>query len=533
MPKLIYFILFTALTPSIIAQSADLSVFKNSTPNPVTAGASLTYTITVSNEGPDDAANTQLSDPLPPGTTFQSVVIPAGWACGTVPPVGTNGTLTCTIATFPPGSADFTLNVLVDSGVPDGTVLANIATITTTTSDPNTNNNSAEADTTVSSPVPTLSITKSGSPDPVVAGTNLSYTITASNNGNSPLDTATVSDTLPAGTTFVSLASPGGWSCTTPAAGAAGSISCSITPMPDSTAAVFTLVVLVGSNHAAGALPNQATFFSTQGGRDTTLSGSTSTQVQISSDLNVTKGDAPDPVTAGSNIVYTIGVLNNGPSDAASVTLSDTLPTGTTFVSLASPGGWSCTTPAVGAAGSISCAGSLVAGASATFTLAVMTSITLPNGTLSNTASASSASDPNNANNSATATTAVQFNPNTTTTVNAPTVTFPANGVVTVTVSAAGVAPTGNVSLIVDGGAPLTQALSPATATSSTATFTLISPPIGPHTLQANYAAQNGFNASSGNGSLVVISGLPALDGGALLLLAAVLAIVAIRSRGL
>jgi uncharacterized repeat protein (TIGR01451 family) len=533
MPKLIYFLLFTTLTPSILAQSADVSIFKNSSPNPVAAGAALTYTITVSNEGPDDAANTQMSDPLPPGTTFQSVVIPAGWACGTVPPVGTNGTLTCSIATFAPGSADFTLSVLVDSALPDGTVLANIATITTTTADPNSNNNSAEADTTVSSPVPTLSITKTGSPDPVLAGSNLSYTITASNQGNAPLDTATVSDTLPAGTSFVSLASPAGWSCTTPAVGATGSISCSITPMPDSTAAVFTLVVRVGSNHAAGALPNQATFFSSSGGRDTTLTGSTSTQVQISSDLSVTKSDAPDPVIAGSNIVYTIGVTNAGPSDAASVTLNDTLPTGTTFVSLASPGGWSCTTPAAGAGGSISCSGSVVASTAATFTLTVMTSITLPNGTLSNTATASSASDPNNANNSATATTTVQFNPNTTTTVSAPTVTFPANGVVTLTVSAAGVAPAGNVSLIVDGGAPLTQPLAPATATSSTATFTLIAPPVGSHTLQANYAAQNGFNASSGSGTLVVISGLPALDGRGLLVLAFVLAIVAIRSRGL
>jgi hypothetical protein len=52
-----------------------------------------------------------------------------------------------------------------------------------------------------------------------------------------------------------------------------------------------------------------------------------------------------------------------------------------------------------------------VASTSATFTLTVMTNITLPNGTLSNTATASSASDPNNANNSATATTTVQFNP--------------------------------------------------------------------------------------------------------------------------
>src|SRR5438445_4197776 len=195
----------------------------------------------------------------------------------------------------------------------------------------------------------------------------------ASNSGASLRDTPTVSDTLPAGTTFVSLASPGGWSCTAPAVGASGSISCTITPMPSNTAAVFTLVVLVGSNHAAGALPNQATFFSSSGGRNTTLTGSTSTQVQISSDLNVTKSDAPDPVTAGSNVVYTIGVTDNGPSDAAAVSLTDTLPAGTTFVSLASPGGWSCAAPAVGASGSISCIITPMPGnTAAVFTLVVL-----------------------------------------------------------------------------------------------------------------------------------------------------------------
>ena len=59
---------------------------------------------------------------------------------------------------------------------------------------------------------------------------------------------------------------------------------------------------------------------------------------------------APNPVVAGQNLTYTITVTNNGPDAADAVSLSDTLPAGTTFVSLASPGGWSCTTPAVGAA---------------------------------------------------------------------------------------------------------------------------------------------------------------------------------------
>ena len=48
----------------------------------------------------------------------------------------------------------------------------------------------------------------------------------------------------------------------------------------------------------------------------------------------MTKVDTPDPVTPGGNFNYTITVTNAGPSNAANVSLSDTLPAGTTFVSL-------------------------------------------------------------------------------------------------------------------------------------------------------------------------------------------------------
>ena len=80
----------------------------------------------------------------------------------------------------------------------------------------------------------------------------------------------------------------------------------------------------------------------------------------------------------------------------------------------------------------------------------------------------------------------------TTTSLSAPTVTYPANGVVTVTVSSTAGTPMGNATLIVDGGTPLTQALNG----SGVATFTLTSPSAGIHTLSASYAAQGNFAAS-------------------------------------
>lgn len=87
----------------------------------------------------------------------------------------------------------------------------------------------------------------------------------------------------------------------------------------------------------------------------------------------------------------------------------------------------------------------------------------------------------------------------TTTVISAPSVTYASNGTVTVTVSSAAGAPTGNVSLTVDGGAPATQALA-----AGSAIFTITSPGAGNHTLSASYAAQGDFGASSASGSLAV-----------------------------
>jgi uncharacterized protein len=228
-----------------------------------------------------------------------------------------------------------------------------------------------------------LSVTKVEGDDPVTAGTNLSYTITVSNDGPDPAENVSLTDTLPAGTSFVSLTPPGGWSCTGPG----GSFPCTIGSLAVGSAA-FTLTIAVDPDVVAGTvLTNQATVSSTTSDPDSgDLSATEMTTVSASADLSVTKTDSPDPVGPGENIVYTITVDNAGPSNAATVSLADTVPAGTTFVSLASPGGWSC--PGATFPCTIS---SLPAGTSV-FTLTVTVDAGATHGTLiTNTATLTSA----------------------------------------------------------------------------------------------------------------------------------------------
>ena len=90
---------------------------------------------------------------------------------------------------------------------------------------------------------------------------------------------------------------------------------------------------------------------------------------------------------------------------------------------------------------------------------------------------------------------------NTAISIVAPTVTYNADGIVTVTVlpTPSGFTPTGDVSLAVDAGAPTSQPL-----VAGVATFTITAPAAGTHNLFASYAAQGGFQASSANGTLTV-----------------------------
>src|SRR5438105_6687573 len=128
-----------------------------------------------------------------------------------------------------------------------------------------------------------------------------------------------------------------------------------------------------------------------------------------SADLRVTK-TGPARANAGSDVTYTIEVFNAGPNTASTVTLSDPLPSGMTFVSLSAPGGWTCSDPGAGNNGTVTCTNpSLPNGSDSVFTLVVnINSNATAATTFDNTATVSAAtSDPNEGNNSSTAETTV------------------------------------------------------------------------------------------------------------------------------
>jgi uncharacterized protein len=168
-----------------LIKAADLSITKTDSPDPVQAGDNLTYTINVANGGADSADNVSITDNLPAGTTFVSLIQNSGptFNC-TTPAVGANGQVSCSIGTLAnAASAQFTLVVSVARGTANGTILSNTATISSQTFDPDTDDNSATATTTVNN-APDLALNLEVTPDPVAPGGSLTYQITLTNNGS-------------------------------------------------------------------------------------------------------------------------------------------------------------------------------------------------------------------------------------------------------------------------------------------------------------------------------------------------------------
>src|SRR5207247_53034 len=123
--------------------------------------------------------------------------------------------------------------------------------------------------------------------------------------------------------------------------------------------------------------------------------GGESLAASLSADLNVTK-TGPGTATAGTDISYTITVKNLGPDSAAKPTMTDSVPTNTTFVSVAAAG-WTCSHPGVGGTGTVSCTRStdMANGASDDIMLTVHVISAPATCTIKNTASVSSStSDP-------------------------------------------------------------------------------------------------------------------------------------------
>jgi hypothetical protein len=165
--------------------------------------------------------------------------------------------VTCSFSAFASGaSADFTL--VIRAG--DTSSITNTATVTTDSFDSNPNNNTASVTTTVNARAD-LGVTNTG-PATATAGTNLSYTVTVTNAGPSiaadagsasrafaPAAIVTLTDVLPPNTTFVLRNQTAGpsFSCSTPAVGLAGTITCTLATLAPSGSAIFRDRVAAGA----------------------------------------------------------------------------------------------------------------------------------------------------------------------------------------------------------------------------------------------------------------------------------------------
>jgi uncharacterized repeat protein (TIGR01451 family) len=137
-------------------------------PDPVTVGSNLTYTMTVRNSGPSAASDVQVSDSVPNGATYVSSSSSQGSCSGTA-------TVTCSLGSLASG-ANATVTLVVQ---PSSTgTLSNSATVSSSTADPSSGNNQASASTTVNAtapppppPPPTTTVTAYPDATTILAGT--------------------------------------------------------------------------------------------------------------------------------------------------------------------------------------------------------------------------------------------------------------------------------------------------------------------------------------------------------------------------
>ena len=305
------------------AAVGNLTITKTDSPDPVSAGMQLNYTVNVTNTGNGTAYNVTVNDTYPAGVVFNSAQ--------PTPLTGTNntwilGNLTANTSVL----INITLNVSTD--LTNGTVINNTANATFENNSGIYTSVIALQNTTVLAPVfnfSNISVTKTDSPDPVSAGTQLNYTIFVNVTGNGIAFNVTVNDTYPAEVIF-SSADPAPLSGTNNT-WILGNLTVGTNFSINITLQVRTQVV-------NGTIINNTvntTFQNETGQRPSILTSQATTilaPVINFTNITITKTDSPDPVNASSFLNYTIFVNVTGNGTAYNVTVNDTYPNQTIFL---------------------------------------------------------------------------------------------------------------------------------------------------------------------------------------------------------
>jgi uncharacterized repeat protein (TIGR01451 family) len=325
---------------SVMAVS-DLSITKTG-PAAAIAGTDVTYDLLITNHGPSTATGVVVEDVVPLGVAILSVVASNGAGCNAGQPGNPLAPTTCSFGTLAPGDVR---TMTIDVRVLPGTlgVLHNDARVSSQVFDDDLADNLATVTTTVTG-LADLSITKADSPDPVIAGNPLTYTITVHNAGPSTAYDVKITDTLPDGTSFVSGEDGNGATVCTLVQ--PGTVVCDLGAMPPGTSKVVYLTVDVDPSLDPGAvLINAATVSSSTDDPDHANNTATSeTTVQTQAELWIDKQAELRSGNPSNLVVYTLVVHNDagcetdaqstptpncgegGPSDARDIVVVDALP---------------------------------------------------------------------------------------------------------------------------------------------------------------------------------------------------------------
>ncbi len=391
-------------TDTIIPQ-ADLAISKSNGTSTVNAGDPVTYTIAAINPASVAVSNVGVAD------TFAGSLSACTWTCA-----ASGGGSSCQSAS---GSGNIATS---SNSIGSGGSLTFIATCTLSASatgslvntatvsyanDPMAGNNSA-TDTDGIAPQADLAITKSDGVSTINAGSQVTYSIVATNPASVAVNNVGVSDTFPgslSACTWTCAASAGG-SCQS-AAGSGNIATTSNSIAGNSGTLTFTATCTLSAS-ATGSLVNTATVSYANDPAAGNNSATDTDSIIAQADLAISKTDGTVSVTAGSPVTYTIIATNPAAVAVSNVGVADTFPgslSACTWTCAASAGG-SCQSAA--GSGNIATTSNSIAGNSGTLTFVATCTLSAgATGTLSNTATVSYGNDPNGANNSATDTSTI------------------------------------------------------------------------------------------------------------------------------
>lgn len=289
-------------------------------------GDTLTYTIDYENYGPTPAANTTLVDTLPANATFVSAS-----NGGTLS--GDGKTVNWNLGTVAAGAkGQVTLTVKLDPIFPAGKTTLTNTVVIATPGEADTSDNTA-TDTTDVVAQATLDVEKTGAPEPVGPGDNLTYTINWTVGGDAFSQDVKLVDKLPANVSFVSAGNGGTYDQAT------GTVTWSLGDITPTKNGSVSLVVKVNADQKKGdTITNVATLTNAAGDKDEDTFVNTvitSSLLTLTKTNNLAEGAKAQP---GDQVIWTLGYTVEGNGVSKNVTITDLLPAEVEFVS-ASNGG--------------------------------------------------------------------------------------------------------------------------------------------------------------------------------------------------